>query len=237
MNNRDSYPRIALLQCDHVSPHLRHIGGNYPQMFAEAFPAFTFDAFDVTEGDLPASAMSYDAYMVTGSRHSVYDDLVWIKDLKELIRSIYHAKKKFMGVCFGHQILAEALGGRVMKSKVGWCVGYHAFEVLQHAHWMRPPYTEFKVLMSCQDQVTSLPPGAKALARGHQCEFGLFAMGDHMVAIQGHPEFTPAYMTALIRERRDRIGNDKAEDALATLTHAPETNVFEVWMRNFLASE
>lgn len=236
MENIEIYPRIALLQCDHVSPHLRHIGGNYPQMFGKAFPSFAFDVFDVTKGDLPASAMSYDVYMVTGSRHSVYDDLEWITDLKELVRSIYHAKKKFIGICFGHQILAEALGGRVMKSDAGWCVGYHSFEVLQHTRWMQPIYTEFRVLMSCQDQVTTLPPGAQALARGRQCENGLFSVDEHMVAIQGHPEFTPAYMRALIHERRERIGNDKADHALNTLTHMPEINVFEVWMRNFILS-
>ena len=237
MKTVENYPRIALLLCDHVSPHLRHIGGNYPEMFQIAFPAFVFDVFDVVNGDFPASALSYDAFMVTGSRHSVYDRLSWISDLKELIKGIYDAKRKFIGVCFGHQILAEALGGRVLKSDGGWCVGYHSFEVLQPTRWMLPTHTEFKILMSCQDQVASLPPGAKALARGSQCENGLFAVDDHMVAIQGHPEFTPAYMRALIHERRESIGNEKADQALNTLAQVPEINVFEAWMRNFILAE
>ncbi len=236
MANFETYPRIALLQCDHVPPHLRHLGGNYPEMFQNAFPTFEFDVFDVTNGGLPASSISYETYMVTGSRYSVYDDLPWIADLKELIRSIYQRERKFIGICFGHQLLADALGGHVKKSSSGWCVGYHTLEILQQMDWMQPPVKEFKVLMSCQDQVTSLPPGGQVLATGGHCEFGMFTVGDRTIGIQGHPEFTPAYMHALILERMNRIGADKAQNALSTLQYVPEINLFEVWMRNFVAS-
>src|SRR5690606_23965151 len=94
-------------------------------------PGFDWAFYDVVNDHFPESADECDAYICTGSRYSVYDDMPWIKELKHLVQELYQLQIPYIGVCFGHQMLAEALGGKVEKAAAGWCVGVHTFRVLQ----------------------------------------------------------------------------------------------------------
>lgn len=225
--------KLGLLQCDHSADSVRPIAGDYDDMFANWLPA-EWRVYDLTIGEQPGILDECDAYVATGSKASVYDDEPWIHQFAALTRRIRAEEKPFLGVCFGHQMMGHALGGRVAKSPNGWGVGVHTFEITKTEPWMQPSANSINLLMSCQDQVLELPPGAEVLAGNAHCPVGLFRVG-RMLGIQGHPEFSPAYAKALLRPRRERIGPDTVDAALATLNRPLDAALIAGWVRAFFA--
>ena len=228
--------KVGLLECDHVMEKFHHIGGDYRDMFPALLPNLEFELFDVCNGRFPESVQECDAYVCTGSKYSVYDDIDWIHRLKAIVREIHRVKKPFVGVCFGHQMMGEALGGKVRKAEVGWCVGVHSFTLLQREAWMAPPEDEYKLLMLCQDQVQELPPDSRVLAQAPDCPVGMFTVGHTMLGIQAHPEFSKDYVSAIIQDREQRIGEAKTRSGLESLNQATHTPTLARWISNFLSS-
>ena len=203
--------RVGLLECDHVADHLRHIAGDYRQMFSELInrhaPQIQLEYFDVSNGEFPASVDACDGYLTTGSRFSAYDGDHWIQALKDFVRQLRDADKPFVGICFGHQILAEALGGKVGRAE-GWGIGIQSLDVIQTEEWMQPWQSRCNLQYSHRDQVQVLPEGSVVLGESDHCPVAMFRVGEKMLGIQGHPEFAAAYSEALIRGRADLIGAD-----------------------------
>jgi len=230
--------KIGLLECDHVRPELLHIAGDYremfPALFASEAPEWEFVFFDVCNGDFPASVDACDAYICTGSRSSVYDDDAWISHLKAFVQKLHQSEKIFIGVCFGHQMLGEAMGGKVEKSENGWCAGVHPFEILRLESWMKPPLSDFNLLMMCQDQVLSLPLDSTVLAQTPDCPVAMFMVGNKMLGIQAHPEFTKTYNQALMEMRVERIGARKVEFGIMSLELPTSENSIAQWIINFV---
>lgn len=227
--------KIGLLECDHVLPDLQRIGGDYRDMFPALLPAaFEFVNYDVCKGQLPASPAECDAWLCTGSKHSVYEEIGWVLALKDFVRKLNEQRVKFIGVCFGHQMLGEALGGKVQKGTMGWCVGVHAFEICEMESWMDPYHTHINLLMSCQDQVVVLPENSKVLATAKDCPVSMFQVGDHALGIQAHPEFPLEYAAALMEKRVERIGVEKVEQARETFSLSLHDRVIAQWMVRFL---
>lgn len=226
--------KLGLLQCDHVLDQFRHIDGDYDAMFARWLPG-EWRVYDVARQHLPGNLDECDLWVGTGSKASVYDDEPWIHLYAALVRRLHDSRKPFLGVCFGHQMMGHALGGRVAKSSRGWGVGMHQFVVHQTEPWMMPPLQSVSVLMSCQDQVEDLPPGAVALAGDDHCPAGIFRVG-RMLGIQGHPEWTPAYAAALLAHRAQRIGEERAAAARATLDQPAHCAEFANWVRRFVSN-
>lgn len=225
--------KAALLLCDHVSTPYQAQFGDYTNMFADLFPELNFDYYDVINGQYPQNLEEYDVYMATGSRHSAYEDLEWIHRLKAIIREIYQRKQCFVGFCFGHQLLGEALGGKVEKSPKGWCVGVHEFELKQSADWMRPNQDPINLLMMCQDQVLVLPEGAKVLAGNDHCPVGMFQIGHTMLGVQAHPEFSKAYDRLLMELRVDRMGEKVVQEGIESLNKEVHRQVIRDWVIKF----
>lgn len=230
--------KIGLLECDHVREELLSIAGDYRQMFPALFsqvaPDWEYVFYDVCNGHFPESVEECDAYLCTGSKSSVYDDEAWIHRLKELVRTIYEKQKVYIGVCFGHQMLGEALGGKVRKSEVGWCVGVHTFEMVQVESWMEPSAETVNLLMMCQDQVQELPAGSTVLARTPDCPVGMFRVGQTMLGVQAHPEFPKVYDQALMELRVDRMGVEKVEAGIASLQKPVHELTVARWIKNFI---
>lgn len=228
--------KIGLLECDTVHPDLHSIGGNYRDMFPALLPALDFVNFKVCNGEFPGSANDFDAWICTGSKFSVYDEVNWILELKSFVKDVQDKNKHFIGVCFGHQLLAEALGGRVQKGSVGWCVGVHTFETVQTEQWMEPCEGDFNLLMSCQDQVVEMPENGIVLAKSADCPVGMFRVGEKMLGIQGHPEFPVSYAAALMDMRKERIGEPKVLAAKESFTKPVHSSSVARWMLNFLGT-
>lgn len=226
---------IGLLQCDHVAERFQHIAGDYPEMFGALFGArFNLIPYDVCNGVWPALLQECDGYLCTGSRWSVYDDAPWIHDLKTFVQRAYETRTPFIGICFGHQMMAEALGGKVEKSSYGWGVGIHALEITINEPWMRPEQTTLNLHYMHQDQVASLPKDSIVWGRSDHCPFAAFRVGDTMLGIQAHPEFTNAYSAALLTDRIERIGAERVAEARASLVHPTDDAVFVQWVNEFL---
>jgi len=226
--------RIGLLVCDHVRPEFLGISGDNDDMFRSLFAdhdEVEVVAYDVVNGELPGDPSEADAWMTTGSRYSVNDDDPWIRNLEEFVRTVADAGIPFVGICFGHQLIAKALGGSVVKSDRGWGVGVQEVEISEDLGWG----TSVRVLTSYQDQVDSLPPGGKILGWNDHCPVSVMGVGTTMLGIQGHPEFETAYSEALMESRRGQvIPEDTVEAGLASLNEEPDGSRLADWILEFI---
>lgn len=229
--------RIGLLVCDHVPPEFRGVTGDYLDMFEELFsarPHIDLVPYDLPTGEFPASVDECEGWVTTGSRRSVYEDEPWIGDLAELVRDIARAETPYVGVCFGHQMIAQALGGKVERAEAGWGVGAKDVEVPDPPGWLGRG--RYRILNSHADQIVDPPPGAMVLGGNDHCSNSLMQVGASMVGIQGHPEFTPELCEALIRSRRGTvIPEEVAEAALASLATPPDNEALADALADFLA--
>lgn len=227
--------KAGLLLCDHIPTKYHHIAANYAKMFATTYPYFDFEVYTVCDGEFPESVEECDIYVCTGSHFSVYEKVDWVLRLKEFVGEIHQANKKYIGHCFGHQMLAEALGGKVERALVGWCVGVHRFEVVKQEEWMLPFRENFNTIMLCQDQVQLLPPNSTVLATSKDCPIAMFRVGENMLGIQGHPEFPKEYERGLIEDRREKIGAEKTDKALMSLSLELDSKLLIGWIERFLS--
>lgn len=231
--------RLGILDCDRLDPDLAdHFGPVYSEMFIKGFralaPELEFRIWSVLDGELPDDLQECDAWLITGSRHDAYSDLPWIQALRAWIRLAHDADVKLAGVCFGHQVIAQALGGEVVKSTKGWGLGVSVHPMLATGSWMQPGLDQIRILASHQDQVALLPPGATRLAGNDFCPNFMFLQGDHIVAIQGHPEFSVEYNRALIERRRDFLSDDRYQSSLSSLEGEVDSATMMQWLLQFL---
>ncbi|WCH22994.1 glutamine amidotransferase-related protein [Aeromonas salmonicida] len=231
--------RLGILDCDRLDPDLAdHFGPVYSEMFIKGFRAFApeleFRIWSALDGELPDDLQECDAWLITGSRHDAYSDLPWIQALRAWIRLAHDADVKLAGVCFGHQVIAQALGGEVVKSTKGWGLGVSVHPMLATGSWMQPGLDQIRILASHQDQVALLPPGATRLAGNDFCPNFMFLQGDHIVAIQGHPEFSVEYNRALIERRRDFLSDDRYQSSLSSLEGEVDSATMMQWLLQFL---
>jgi GMP synthase-like glutamine amidotransferase len=229
---------LALLGCDDVPPRFRHIGGGYRDMFekllAPHVPDLSLTWIDLYNGEAPPSLSSFDGFVCTGSRCSVYEDRPWIDGLKAFVRDAHEAGVPFVGICFGHQMLAEALGGKVERAEYGWGIGVHGMQILRPEEWMAPEREICRLQYMHADQVQRMPEGSTLLASAAHCPVAMFKVGDNMLGIEGHPEFPAAYEEALLRARKERIGAERVDAALATVNDRTDEDVVGAWIAAFL---
>jgi len=134
-------------------------------------------------------------------------------------------------------MLAKAMGGKVIKSRGGWNVGVHEFEIINKVDWMQPFKQEINLLMMCQDQVVEMPESSILLANTVDCPIGIFRVGETMIGIQAHPEFPKSYEKALLLDRIDRIGSGKVEEAIYSLKRHADESLVANWIMNFLKNK
>ncbi|MDA9837461.1 GMP synthase [Luminiphilus sp.] len=239
---------IGILKTDAVRPEWVDEFGEYPDMFQRLVLAansdVSFSVWDVEEGvrPTPAEIDAVDGFIITGSKSSAYDDKEWIRDLERLVQELHARRKKMVGICFGHQVIARALGGTVAKSDKGWGVGVNVYNVselpVQGDDEVRGDESGFlKLVVSHQDQVTVLPPGARNVVSNDHCENAGFVMGGHIFTLQGHPEFSAEYSQAIMAFRHDMIGAERVAQGRASLvTHQHEGPRVARWMVDFLSA-
>ncbi|WP_417719697.1 type 1 glutamine amidotransferase [Salipiger sp.] len=186
--------KIGILQTGLVPEGMAETVGEYPDMFARLLDGrgFTFETYPVVKGAFPEGPEAADGWLITGSRHGVYEDHDWLPPLEELVRAIYAAGKPLVGVCFGHQVIAQALGGRVEKFAGGWKVGPTPYRFADGVRTINAWH---------QDQVVEAPQGAEVVAESEGCRYAALHYPGHAYTVQPHPEFDDTFTRALIETR------------------------------------
>lgn len=222
--------KLAILETGRPPAPLAEQFGDYPAMFERMLgPEFETETFDAAAGQLPDAA-AHGAYLITGSPAGVYEPLPWIEPLSGFIRAVDRAK--MVGVCFGHQVMAEALGGHVEKSDKGWGAGLHRYDIVKAERWMDGT-KQVAIPASHQDQVVIQPPNTEVVAQSSFTAFAGLAWTDRpAISFQFHPEFSPEFAKALIEKRYDIVPNPDA--AIASLDAPNDNERVAEWIRRFL---
>ncbi|HEY0325392.1 MAG TPA: type 1 glutamine amidotransferase [Allosphingosinicella sp.] len=226
--------KLAILEAGTPPAPLEEKFGRYPEMFAGLLGnGFQYATYDVAAGELPADPSDHDAYLITGSPAGVYEPLPWIEPLKAFLR-LAKGRARLVGICFGHQLMAETFGGHVEKAEKGWGVGLHTYPVVRREPWMDDA-PAVSIPASHQDQVVLQPPRTEVLASSIFTPYAALAWTDQpAISFQFHPEFSADYAKALIDVRWDRLPDPNA--ALASLDRPNDNARVGEWIRKFLAS-
>jgi len=233
--------KIGILNA--INPHESKVnwGGSpvdaYIRFFQSVDAPFEYVGYEAAQGQLPESPAECNAYVITGSPRGAYNSDPWIAALMQFIREGTQAGLKFTGICFGHQILAQALGGRVEKSEKGWGLGLKSFEIKETKPWMNGQANgnTRSLYFAHQDQVQELPPGAELLGGSEFCPIAMYSISDQVFAVQGHPEFTLGIMQDILA-RKD-AGDDLLNTAESSLANGtPDGQLFAQWIVNFLTA-
>lgn len=195
----------------------------------KAFDVSNICTFEVAQGEFPLSVTECQLWVLSGSPSSVYDKEPWIDRLSDFVLKASQADVKILGFCFGHQMIAYALGGKVKKSEKGWGVGIREFKIQKKMPWMKTESSTNKarLIMSHQDQVTELPKGAEVIAQSDFCPFEMYIIGEKILSMQGHPEFTTSFAKIRLETRAELLGKPLYDKALASLSKT--TTSEEVW--------
>jgi GMP synthase-like glutamine amidotransferase len=210
--------------------------GSYPEMFRRLLgEGLDYSVFAADEGELPPAPEACDAYLITGSSAGVYEPLPWIAALSRFLAQA-KGRAKLVGVCFGHQLMAQAFGGRVINSPKGWGLGEQTYDLSTHEPWMDDGPPRIRLPASHQDQVVETPPGADVIGGNAFAPIGALAWRDQpAISLQLHPEFEPAYAIALLEARRGRsLRVEEADRAIATFQTPDDRARVGGWIRNFL---
>lgn len=218
--------KLCILENDYldpaVEPTYRGYGAMFERLLRDAEAQGQFDIFNTVKGEYPATFDDYDAVLLTGSRADSFSQEPWVLSLREKVEGLLQSRKKLIGVCFGHQLIALCLGSKVGRSPHGWGAGRMQYQ------WLAPDLPgaegreDIALLASHQDQVFDLPAGARLLATSEFCPVAAFAVDEHVLCVQAHPEFVEDYSQFLLNKRRAVLGEDKFQDCVQSLSHGHE---------------
>lgn len=230
--------KLGILQTNHDKTV--EVGDAFPDdahRFRDLFDLqeerFQYHVYMTIGGVVPQDVDEQDAYMITGSPLSVLDDHAFMPDLMDFIRKCDAAEKPMLGVCFGHQAIAMALGGKVAKSTVGWNVGIENTVFTDSRSWMNPHHEALPMYVFHEDQVTELPEGCDLLGSNNKCRNASFAKGKHIFTTQSHPEITDPFMRCVLDYCCDILPADEIDDIYASIDQPQDGAVFARWATEF----
>lgn len=218
--------KLCILENDILEGELAQVYTGFGSMFVRLFEGvgaqWQMDIFNTMRGEYPASFDDYDAVLLTGSRADSFSDDAWVVELRRQVTQLLEQRKKMVGVCFGHQLIALCMGAQVGRAPQGWGAGRMTYD------WHRPDLplsdqrSEIALLASHQDQVFELPKGAQLVASSDFCPVASFTVGNEVFCIQPHPEFEVGLSAKLIERRRNVLGEEKYSTSRQSLEHGHE---------------
>ena len=231
--------RIGLLETDILYDDFIKEYGSYGLMFENYFSQLDnsdieFVYYQVQQGALPLFFDECDAYIITGSKAAAYENYAWINSLSNWIIEANQAKTKMLGICFGHQIIAQALGGIVEMSDKGWGVGVRSLLTTPNSPFSQPLPKYLDLIYSHKDQVIALPLEANNFLGDRFCPYAGFTMGQHIVTLQGHPEFSAKYSGRLFNFRAKVIGEPTYSKGISSLRQGTDANFIGRLILDFL---
>ena len=223
---------IGILQTGHVAETLIPEHGDYDTIFPAFLDGhgFTFTNYAVVDMEFPEGPDVADGWLITGSKHGAYEDHPWIAPLEDLVRKIYAQSIPMVGICFGHQIIAQALGGKVEKFAGGWAVGHKTYDI--------DGLGQMAINAWHQDQVTEIPPDARVIGRNDFCANAALVYGDKALSFQPHPEFRRDYLDGLLRVRAPGVVPDPLiAEATANLDKPVSKDRMAQYIADFFKSD
>lgn len=235
---------IVILDCNYQIPSLLKEHGTHGNIYHRYIQKLTaddsrqinIDIFVTIDQQLPKDHNDYHAVIITGSKFSTYEDLPWIQPLEEFIQRCYQAEIKLFGACFGHQIIAQALGGKVKKAINGWGLGITQSDITQQEPWMQPYQESLELAHVHQDQVIKVPPAANIYSSSQHCAIEGFYIGNKVLTHQGHPEFSTDFLEQLldVKQSEYHFSNTVYKSAKNSLCKNNNGIIFGQWLYNFL---
>lgn len=236
----DNSKRLAVFELGKLPEEIAHRHPDYPAMISRwlspSLPEMSFTGMSPVGGEALPAPDAFDGYVYSGSRHGIYDALDWIEPLKSFIRAVAEAGKPQFGICFGHQIMAEALGGKAVKSERGWGCGVDIYDIQLSKY--NDLVTQVPVMIWHQDQVIALPDSAEVLGGNEFCPIGVVRYQVPALSVQFHPEFSKQYMTDLLDLRGGTvISAELTAAARKSLQHAPDAKLVSEWTGDFFREQ
>jgi GMP synthase-like glutamine amidotransferase len=231
--------RIGLLETDVLYDDLIIDYGSYGLMLEKYLTpleknSLEFVYYRTQQGELPLFLDECDAYIITGSKAGAYEDHDWIAPLSNWIIEAHNAKTKILGICFGHQLIAQALGGQVELSDKGWGIGVRSLLTIPDSPFSQPLPKYLDLIYSHRDQVIVLPPQAHNFLADDFCPHAGFTIGQHIVSLQGHPEFDRQYAERLLSRRAEIIGEPTYSQGIRSLRQGTDANFIGRLILDFL---
>ena len=234
--------KIGLLNAYVCDPDPTSFQHQYGPMFQDFFTKniskeWSLVEYTVSQNRWPGSLHDCDGWIISGSPKGVFDRHSWIMKLMEFACACHQNKKPLLGICFGHQVIAQCLGGGVHKSLKGWNLGIRDIKVRNPKAWMTPPLESCSLIYSHQDEV-KMPPDRAVLLGGDAHYFHqMYAIGEHIFSIQGHPEFTPEFLRTRLEAIKAGISEADYQEALSTLERPIDTAIIGQWIQQFFRAQ
>ena len=212
LEDENTLTTLGIIKADDVDLEIRPKFGDTHGMFERLFKMTQADnlvlrSYDARKFRYPKNLDECDGYLITGSRYCAFSETPWIQELLEFVRILDQKQKKLIGVCFGHQCIALALGGSVVKAPQGWGLGVHEYQILQPGVLSEISKSTLRLRCSHEDQVACIPERARLLLTSEFCENAGMVVAEHFISFQAHPEFTKQFTEHLIMNRKLDLGH------------------------------